>query len=273
MIHSPSEIETARNKGEFAAAYGTWEWISDLSRLPDPQRITECLPSSKGWSVHVSRSRVTAVEDEADFERFSGTIGSPATLLPPRRQAESTRELIQTIQQEADVRRMREVAHLHKKIEALTRRIASLERKRAPIDLGKTISVHKVEIPTRLTSVISAIEDSWSLVELGDDWDDNGALGFTEQTWRRTAEFLVRFAVVLASEHNVLPRDVEILPGSNGGLDIDLRLENRELLITVPANPGTEARFYGDDGHGNDQIKASLDTSRVPEWLSMWMAE
>jgi len=142
-----------------------------------------------------------------------------------------------------------------------------------PIKLGDVVAVYGIDVPARLTTVVTAIEESRRLLKLGDDWDENGTPGFTEQTWNRAASLLVCFAIALASNHGAIPEDFEILPGSNGGLDVDVRSDDRQLLFVVPADPQKEARFYGDDGNGGRQIKATLDSSKVPDWLSMWMAE
>jgi hypothetical protein len=123
-----------------------------------------------------------------------------------------------------------------------------------------------------MTDLIAAIETSRYLLAFGDNWDENGTIGFTELTWKRAAQVLINVVTEVARTQGVTATSTEILPSSAGGLDIDVRLKDRELLISIPADPAKPARFYGDDGRGDVQVKGTLDTSNIPEWLSMWMA-
>lgn len=140
-------------------------------------------------------------------------------------------------------------------------------------ELGEFVALYGLQIPDRLAHVIDAIEESRALLELPNDWDGNGTPGFTEQTWTRAAEVLIAFATLLATHHRVMVEDVEILPGANGGLDIDVRSGDRQLLFAVSSHPQQEVRFYGDDGRRGKQVKATLDPSTIPKWLLVWMAE
>lgn len=140
-------------------------------------------------------------------------------------------------------------------------------------ELGELISLHGLQVPERLAKVIAAIEDSRALLDLPDDWDGNGTPGFSEHTWSRAAEVLIAFATLLATHHGVIVEDVEMLPGANGGLDIDVRSGDRQLLFAVSSDPQREIRFYGDDGRRGKQVKATLDPSSIPHWLLVWMTE
>lgn len=197
----------------------------------------------------------------------------PVMQLSPRQQAVSTHALILAVQREADSRRIREVTRLRRMIATLTREIATLKKSDSTAFLGDIVNVHGIAVPAQLSKVIEAIEDSRSLLALADDWDENGTPGFAEPTWNRAATFLASTAVSLASRHGLIVTEIEILPGSNGGLDIEMRPGNRQLLIVVPADPSKEVRFYGDDGRGGQQIKGTVQGSHAPDWLLMWMAQ
>lgn len=271
---SPVACETDRPKvhDEFDAFFWGAKRHGSPYALLDPQRAIDTLPSTRLKSYSASSLVPIKVEDERGVSRFFELLEAP-TPITPRHHAESTRELIQTVQKEAEDRRGRELRRLHVRIAALTQELASLKQDKTQPDLGDAVTVYGLDIPMCLTHVIAAIEESRPLLELGEDWDGNGTLGFTEQTWGRAAGLLVRFASALAAKHGVIAEDIEILPGSNGGLDIDVRFGGRQLLFVVSSDPRREVRFYGDNGRGGSQIKVTLDTSKVPDWLSTWLAE
>jgi len=135
------------------------------------------------------------------------------------------------------------------------------------------IEVHGVRVPAALEAVAQTLQESRSLLELGDDWDGDRTPGFSERTWHRAADFVARGATQLLERNGVVTDDVEIMPASDGALGIDWRTATRELLVTIPADPSKDALFYGDDGAGRRTIKGTLDTSAPNRWLTVWLAE
>jgi hypothetical protein len=135
------------------------------------------------------------------------------------------------------------------------------------------LNLDKLDLPAEIQGVAEAVANSRALLSLQDDWDGEGTRGFTEQTWRRTANFLIKCALQLWEDHGVAADHVEILPGSDGALAIDWRTAGRELLVTFPRDPARSALFYGDDGKGDHTIKGTLDTSAPNRWLTAWLAE
>jgi hypothetical protein len=140
-------------------------------------------------------------------------------------------------------------------------------------DSTPSIEVHGVRVPAVLGAVAQALEASRSLLELESDWDGEGAAGFSEQTWRRAADFVARGTTQLLERNGIVTDDIEIMPATGGGLGIDWRTATRELLVTVPVELTKDALFYGDDGAGRRKIKGTLDTSAPNRWLTEWLAE
>lgn len=130
-----------------------------------------------------------------------------------------------------------------------------------------------IRLPGALNSLAETIEDSRSLLDLQDDWDGEGTPGFSEETWRRTVDFVIRGATALWTNHGIVSDGIRILPDRDGGLAIDWRTDRRELLLAVPAQPSAEARFYGDDGASGRTFKGTLDLSEPNRWLVAWLAE
>jgi hypothetical protein len=193
----------------------------------------------------------------------------------PSRRAVSPAQLLEWIQLRFDNARLRrENELLRHELDRLS--VSAAERlQAAPVeaDPPPVLEVHGFRLPAALRDLVATIEESRSLLELEDDWDGEGTRGYVEQTWQRVAAFLVRYATELWETHGVVADNVEVLPSSEGGLAIDWRTGNRELLITVPEDPNHDATYYGDDGKSRHKIKGTLDTSSVDRWLVWWLAE
>jgi hypothetical protein len=140
-------------------------------------------------------------------------------------------------------------------------------------DPTATIGEFGIQLPGVLSGLAASIDDSRSLLELPDDWDGEGAAAYSESTWRRTVEFVVRCATALWTDYGIVSDQVRILPDHDGGLAIDWRTGRRELSLSIPAAPSVDARFYGDDGSGGRSFKGSLDPSEPNRWLIAWLAD
>ena len=149
------------------------------------------------------------------------------------------------------------------------------DRNRAPMDFapGRRVSIYGFELPEAIGQLAAEIERSRSLLELEDDWDEAGSPGYTEQTWRRAVDLLVRVATDAWEHHGARVEAVDIVPGDNGSIGLEWRVPGHELVITVPADPTKEAPFYGDDGKGGGKLKGTLITGKPNRWLSAWLAE
>lgn len=116
-------------------------------------------------------------------------------------------------------------------------------------------------LPKQLEHVEQAIRDSEKILQLKDDWDEEGSPGYEFATWKRAAEF-VRLHCYKAwriSKRSV-PAPI-VFPGPDGSIDVHWRTEELELLVNVPADPSKPASFYGDD-YADICIKGTVSTSR-----------
>jgi len=134
-------------------------------------------------------------------------------------------------------------------------------------------SIHEPAFPEALRHLGPKIAESREILELADDWDDEGSPGYQEDTWERASGFLVRSVIALWEAHGIVTDHALILPGPNGSVDLDWRAHGRELLINVPSDPSEPATCHGDDGAGGRRIKGTLDLGLSNRWLLLWLAE
>ncbi|MBW4618835.1 MAG: hypothetical protein KME17_05690 [Cyanosarcina radialis HA8281-LM2] len=126
-----------------------------------------------------------------------------------------------------------------------------------------------IRIPDRLNYLADIVEKSRSILELQDDWDDEGSPGYSEQTWERAVTFLLENAVSLWQEKGFCVTAPAIHNGPEGSIDIYWETDNRKLLINVPADRNKLADFYGYDSLGRE-VKGMLKLSEPNEWLLLW---
>lgn len=161
---------------------------------------------------------------------------------------------------------------------------ASLETEDGPIVLQRAVRTDRPEdpqaiaitpseganTPSYLRELNSVIDKSRRLVDLGDDWDDEGALAIAERTWERATGFLKRQAERLWSEASRLLPVPDIMPVPNGSIDLHWETDEYELLINVPDDPNKPASFYGDH-YDEIQIRGTLDPDSDHPGVLSWL--
>ncbi len=126
--------------------------------------------------------------------------------------------------------------------------------------------------PPNMDALSLAIQESRSLLDLPDNWDDEGSPAYAESTWTRVVDFLLHNAERLWLDQGILVSAPQILPGPDGSIDLHWRIKNHELLLNIPADPHALADYYGDTVDGN-AINGKLNPAARNQWLLMWLAE
>lgn len=121
-------------------------------------------------------------------------------------------------------------------------------------------------LPSGLDEVSARIEESRSILDLEDDFDDEESVGYSEATWERAAEFVRRCALELYEAYGIPIAAPIIGPGPDGSIDIHWKTTSFELLVNVPVDPDSPVSFYGDD-YGDQKIRGTLDATRFNRGL------
>jgi hypothetical protein len=118
-------------------------------------------------------------------------------------------------------------------------------------------------------SIYNAIERSRYIGQLEDDWNDEGAKGYSPLTWRRTAYFAAVQANS-ARDAGVSIGIPTIAPADHGSIDIHWQNNDRDLLINVPADPNKRATYYGASRAG-ETTSGLLDARSARPDLLLWL--
>lgn len=129
--------------------------------------------------------------------------------------------------------------------------------------------------PIRLTDMLrlglrGEIGDSRRLLDLGDDWDGAGSPGYVEETWVRAVDLLISIVAELSDEYAIRTDFVEIMPGSHGSIDFEIRLPSCRLFFSVPPSNETPVRYFGEDSKKRNSVKGTFDAGADLGWLMQW---
>ncbi len=124
----------------------------------------------------------------------------------------------------------------------------------------------------RIQRMEQAIQEARWILDLWDDWDDQGSPGYAEATWQRAIDFLMKNTLALWEDFGVHVDPPNIDPGPNGSIDLHWQTDGYELLINVPADTNTPVAHYGDNRAGRI-TKGPLDLSAPNHLLLLWLTE
>lgn len=130
-------------------------------------------------------------------------------------------------------------------------------------------------MPVGVSRPISeALKQSRAILDLQDNWDDEGGRRYEPETLSRTASFLERYAVRAWTRFGIAIDAPEIGPGPDGSIDLHWNSQKDRFVLLVnirPAgDPSGPAGFYGRDNQGTT-IKGSFDPERVNSGLLEWL--
>ena len=106
---------------------------------------------------------------------------------------------------------------------------------------------YTVTLPVIFKELTNQIEASISLLNLKDNWDEEGSEGYRESTLIKSVDFLTKYALWIWEMMEIVIDTPKFLPGPNGSIDLFWEKDNYDLLINIPVPPNNIAGFYGDN--------------------------
>ncbi len=118
-----------------------------------------------------------------------------------------------------------------------------------------------------LKDIRQALQDARWILDLPNDWDDEGAPCYSIEHWGRVEKMLLEWAQKAWKEYGYRLPIPAIGPAPEGGIDLHWKREQYELLVTLPADSGKPGVFYGDDYADNKLKGTFVQSSEIPDFL------
>jgi|SRR3989344_1062761 len=141
----------------------------------------------------------------------------------------------------------------------------------------------EVKMPKELEPIFEVIKNSKSILDLKDDWDDNGSGPIEENIWRDSIKFLSEYSIFIYKNYKKIIYAPEINPLYPDSIDLDFRIKRNqdkiEMLINLKKeNSKTIIEYYGDFFNEKtkkikNEIEGKMNTNKIHKPLLEWMAK
>lgn len=114
-------------------------------------------------------------------------------------------------------------------------------------------------LPDELLSIQKAVEKSKYILDLQENWDDEGAEAYTEATWIKAVSFLCEFSIDTLKTFGKTPLTPKIYHGPQGSIDILWKSKELNLLLNIPK--GDEVATFSGENSLGQAYEGSLNTT------------
>ena len=115
-----------------------------------------------------------------------------------------------------------------------------------------------------------SIEDARYILELEDDWDENGAVAVAPSTWNVATAFLQNLTLWAYKYRSLVLGALSISPLGNGGIDLYWENTFADLLLTIPVS-GHLAHCYGQNARGEVFRGTMSLKDPFPDLILTWL--
>ena len=122
------------------------------------------------------------------------------------------------------------------------------------------------------STLADEVKRAQQIVSLEDDWDGEGAQGYSQDTFNRAVKVLGRFSSAVREGCGRSLLVPTIGPGPDGTIDIYWSAATWGLLFNIPVNPNDPVTYSGNQS-GSRWIKGNLTNAEdevvsvVVEWI------
>lgn len=136
-------------------------------------------------------------------------------------------------------------------------------------DASTSQNKFQTESPSNI-ELKAEIAQAKRILRLEDDWDGEGSLGYSEDTFNRATAFLTRHVKGLWERWGIRLPIPRIGPGPDGSIDLHWKLPSRELLVNISADANEVPTFYGDN-YGALKNRGTLDPQNFNLEIAAWL--
>jgi|GEM_PF-3831411 len=136
--------------------------------------------------------------------------------------------------------------------------------------IEKQIRGLKFLFPFELVHILNEIEDSSNIIDLDKNWDDEGALQISFNTWEKATLFISNYSKWIYNNQNIIINEPDIAAVSDGSIDLTWSSEQARLLVNIK-EAETTASYYGDYFTENNNIKGNIPINEINEFFAYWL--
>ena len=127
----------------------------------------------------------------------------------------------------------------------------------------------KQTFPVGLKPLMQELEASKSILDLPENWDDDGALSVSPIIYETATRFLQNYASFIFKKYKAIIETPSISPVKNGSIDLEWHTPTSQLLINI--RDTQNAYFYCDNYNNVNPIKGSIPLKTVEPFFAAWM--
>jgi hypothetical protein len=127
------------------------------------------------------------------------------------------------------------------------------------------------KIPQKLKHIELSINNAQSILNLSDNWDDDGAFKVPKNVHNSAILFLKKYALFLLNDLKTVISAPDINPVKDGSIDLEWHTPNARMLINV--NNSGKIGYYGDNFDDLNSIKGKVADDSVQTFLAVWMTK
>lgn len=113
------------------------------------------------------------------------------------------------------------------------------------------------EIDSALNILEKNINESKYILELGDDFDGEGSIGYSVETWTRAILFISKQFNYFFKKFNIILPSPKIFHGPDGSIDMLWKQNEKIVLLNFPFNEIEKITFSASNANG-DNVKGYL---------------
>jgi hypothetical protein len=152
--------------------------------------------------------------------------------------------------------------------------ISFLRYNKLPIEFS--IKGYDIKLSYRLKHIAEAINDSKVLLDLEEDWDDDGANATNFATYKNAIKFLVNYSTHILDEFGLVLKKPFIDITRDGSISIQWDTDTAVFLIIFKKNKNEFAYYYGQEKETNSPFKYRVKINEninniTAEWLKDYL--
>ena len=129
---------------------------------------------------------------------------------------------------------------------------------------------YEQSVPRISIRIAEAVQSSRRILELPENWDEEGSPVYSYETWERATRFVLQSAMGQRRDSGVWVGPPKITPGPDGSIDVRWKTSTRSVLINFPHSDHERVQFFGSDGDV-ETVKGTLDLTSPNQWILVWL--